>query len=107
MKYSFNYSQSTSGKVSIWVILRNTGIVNGYFYNTQRISSTPDFSNSSSKIDFKWGDKLNYKSAEFKTYLRPSVTGKFNFSVYYEDGATIQLNGFNYTSNEFFLVLYF
>ena len=99
MKYSFSYSQSTAGKVSIWVILRNTGIVYGDFYNTQRISSTPDFYNSSSQINFKWGEKLIYGSAEFKTYLRPSVTEKYNFSVYYEDGATIQLNGVTYTSN--------
>ena len=80
--YTYNYTLSVVGKVSLCVILRNTGIVNGVFYTGLGFTGTA-YSNISTTIDYMYGGgyiigtQTDSVSAEFTTYLRPNVTGTY------------------------------
>ena len=102
---------SNPGKISIWVILRNTGIVFGYYYSNNNLLPPIGLSNTSPNINFQWGSSnifgtyLNSVSIEFKSYLRPSVSGLYTISVDHDDGATVMIDGINYMSKKLFRFL--
>ena len=97
--YTYNYTLSVLGKVSIWVILRNTGIVKGDFYTNYSQLGSPAVSNISTDINFNWGSGSvvsgvsDCVSANFKTYLRPNVTDTYTIWCFMDNGANVTLNG--------------
>ena len=97
--YSYNYTLSVIGKVSIWVILRNTGIVYGDFYPNYSLTGSPDVSNISTTIDYNWGSGVvvsglsDLVSATFNSYLRPNVTDTYTIYWSMDNGADVYING--------------
>ena len=103
--YSYNYTLSVTGKISLWVILRNTGIIYGSFYTNTGLAGAAAASNISTTIDYLYGGgtvvggQTDNVSAQFRTYLRPNVTDTYTIYVLMDDGASLYIGGTQYTSS--------
>ncbi|CAI2366485.1 unnamed protein product [Moneuplotes crassus] len=96
--YSYNYTLSVTGKISVTVFLRNTGRVMVEWHRNQYLSNF--YSNAeTTQISFNWGSgypccgRYDYVSAKFRTYLRPNISGTYSIYTYSDRGARIYVEG--------------
>jgi hypothetical protein len=97
--YSFTFAMNVTGKVSLLVILRNPGIVYGYYYNSNNLGGGVAATNITTTINENWGNgyitaaRDDNVSADFRTYLRPNTTDSYTIYINIDDGADLYLGG--------------
>ncbi|CAI2366588.1 unnamed protein product [Moneuplotes crassus] len=85
--YSYNYTLSVTGKISVTVFLRNTGRVMVEWHRNQYLSNF--YTNQEvTWISNNWGygqpccGRSDYVSAKYRSYLRPNISGSYLFDLY-------------------------
>ena len=101
--YSYNYTISNEGKISVCVMLINTGIVSVLWYSDETFT-TYATTRSFSRMYVNFGTGYLYNlisdnvSGYFSSYLRPNFTLTYTIYVEADDGANVTIDGTPYVT---------
>ena len=97
--YTYQYTLTNEGKVSIAVILFNRFKILSEFYNGNPLSGSVVVTNYSSSLQYNWQSSdiipghSDYVSAYFQAYIKAPITGSITFTLTWDDGADLSIDG--------------
>jgi len=98
-KYSYSYTVSRPGEITINVLKYTQNGVYGEYYPNKSWSGTHRHQNISGRLSLNWGGGNVYSNvydnvgAKYFFKLRPPISGAYSLSMYVDDNGILKLDG--------------